>query len=719
MPNTSPVSEGGTMIFHFSLETFLRVLFSKLHLSIVFLIFLMVSVQYAQEPDCHSIPDLIYYNGTIITMDPDNPLAEAIAIKADTILAVGTNEEIMDMLHPSCPSRLVNLNGLTMLPGFNDSHSHWFSWREHICTVSAETTYPELEEIMTMLSSNGWTSISELNFGRPDYAAEHLNNALDLDSRGELSTRLNGYWGTMDDAAFIDMLADSGRFPAAAYSDRIHAPGVKMYVDDPFGTTDILSQDEVDLMVQAAHNNGWQVAAHAVNQSAVEKILTAFETVLGDESNQNHRHRIEHAVKVSDDQLARMKQKGIVASIQLLGPPDWPEQTTFQTYISNTDSIWCLRWKDFMQAESEGLHVTGSTDAPFNEAPCDYSPFRIIYQAVSRTGYLDRTHADWELNQRLTVEESIKLMTINAAWATFEEDKKGSLEAGKWADLVVVSQNPFEIATPEDLLDIQILQTMVGGEIVYCNLILGANACNPAEIFRVDSVSIYASKYLPDQTPDKAYDDNPETNWGSGDDAPQWIEFDLGQEIVVGSIDLTIDQWPAGVTTHQILARDGAPGSSLDLIHEFNQNTEIGQVLTYTAPFEIPPYRHFRILTTQSPSWVSWKEVSFNEQTPASIDHKKTGFPNSFVLKQNYPNPFNPETVIEYRLPQREYVTLKIFNQVGQEIITLIDADKAAGVHRVRWNGQDQNKNQVASGTYIYQFIAGEYRDSKKFVLLR
>jgi predicted amidohydrolase YtcJ len=60
-------------------------------------------------------------------------------------------------------------------------------------------------------------------------------------------------------------LEDSGRYPSSEYSERIHARGVKMYVDDPFGTTDILSQEQVDEMVQAAHANGWQVAAHAVN----------------------------------------------------------------------------------------------------------------------------------------------------------------------------------------------------------------------------------------------------------------------------------------------------------------------------------------------------------------------------------------------------------------------------------------------------------------------
>ena len=83
---------------------------------------------------------------------------------------------------------------------------------------------------------------------------------------------------------------------------------------------------------------------------------------------------------------------------------------------------------------------------------------------------------------------------------------------------------------PEDLLNIEVLQTMVGGTITYCDPALSDEFCDPLTVFRVDFVSIRASNYLNDQTPDRAFDKNIETNWGAGDDAPQWIEFDLGKE---------------------------------------------------------------------------------------------------------------------------------------------------------------------------------------------
>ncbi|MGA7306620.1 MAG: amidohydrolase family protein, partial [Rhodothermales bacterium] len=250
---------------------------------------------HAQEGTCETVPDVVFYNGTVLTMDDGEPQAEAMATKADTIIAVGSSDDMLALLSSGCSTQTVDLEGRTMLPGFNESHGHWFSWREHICSVSEETTYPELEEIMGMLSENGWTSFSELNFGRPDFAPEHLDNALALDSLGKLSVRVNGYWGSLnDDSSLIDALAAAGRTPDTYYSDRVRAPGVKIYVDNPFGAVDILSKEEVENAVQQAAAAGWQVAAHAVNQSAIEKILTAYENVLGGDSNDGRRFRIEH-----------------------------------------------------------------------------------------------------------------------------------------------------------------------------------------------------------------------------------------------------------------------------------------------------------------------------------------------------------------------------------------------------------------------------------------
>ena len=668
----------------------------------------------AQPASCDDAPDLIFHHGTLLTMDEAHPRAEALAIQGKTLLAIGSNEDVLALHQPSCGTQVIDLHGLTLMPGFIDSHAHWFSWREHICSVTGETTYPNLEDIMAQLSAHGWTSIAELNFGRPDVAPEHLDNALDLDARGLLSVRLNGYWGTLDDGSLIDVLADAHRTPATFYSDRIRARGVKMYVDDPFGTTDILSQEETNQLVQAAHDAGWQVAAHAVNESAVEKILTAYEQVLGTASNEQARHRIEHAVKVNDNQLQRMRQKGIIASFQLLGPPDWPSQETFQTYISNTHPEWALRWKDFVDATAEGLHEAGSTDAPFNEAPCDYSPFRSIYQAVTRMGYLDRDHAPWELAQRLTVENSLRLLTIEGAYATFEEEVKGSLTPGKWADLVVLSDNPMAVATPEALLDINALLTIVGGTVEYCDATAPYDLCNPSETFPVDSVLVTASRYLPDHTPDLAFDGHTDTHWGAGDHAPQWIQVDMGKDVRIAGIDLMVEQFPEGQTVHEIWASSNTPGAPLERLHTFSQHTATDQLLSYKAPPSLAAYRYYRILSTESPSWISWKEITFHPPVATAMASSDPGIPQAYALQQNYPNPFNPVTTISFELPEPGPVSLTIYDVWGREIAQLEAGTFAAGRFETTWDA-----SLVQSGIYFYRLETPSFTATRKLVVLK
>lgn len=93
--------------------------------------------------------------------------------------------------------------------------------------------------------------------------------------------------------------------------------------------------------------------------------------------------------------------------------------------------------------------------------------------------------------------------------------------------------------------------------------------------------------------------------------------------------------------------------------------------------------------------------------------------PAEFRLYQNYPNPFNPTTQIEFDLPQGAPVTLKVFNTLGQEVTTLLDATRPAGHHVVMWNGKNSMGEDVATGLYVYQIQAGGFSDTKKMVLLR
>jgi hypothetical protein len=93
--------------------------------------------------------------------------------------------------------------------------------------------------------------------------------------------------------------------------------------------------------------------------------------------------------------------------------------------------------------------------------------------------------------------------------------------------------------------------------------------------------------------------------------------------------------------------------------------------------------------------------------------------PTEFNLSQNYPNPFNPTTNIRYSLPEASYVSLKIYNMLGQEVKTLFNGDKAAGIHEITWNGDDNFGSKVSSGAYVYRIVAGKHSITKKMLLLK
>jgi hypothetical protein len=102
-----------------------------------------------------------------------------------------------------------------------------------------------------------------------------------------------------------------------------------------------------------------------------------------------------------------------------------------------------------------------------------------------------------------------------------------------------------------------------------------------------------------------------------------------------------------------------------------------------------------------------------------SVDEAIAQLPSEFNLSQNYPNPFNPETTIAYQLPKSRFVTLKIYNILGQEIKTLINEEKDIGKHTALWDGTNNTGVKVASGIYIYRFKAMEEGGKVEFMKVR
>ncbi|HPI74665.1 MAG TPA: T9SS type A sorting domain-containing protein, partial [bacterium] len=93
--------------------------------------------------------------------------------------------------------------------------------------------------------------------------------------------------------------------------------------------------------------------------------------------------------------------------------------------------------------------------------------------------------------------------------------------------------------------------------------------------------------------------------------------------------------------------------------------------------------------------------------------------PTHWHLSANYPNPFNAATLITYQLPQSAVVRLEIFDLLGRHIKTLVDRTEAVGVHKVTWDGSNQQGLAMASGVYWYRLQAGSYKRSRKMLLIR
>ena len=113
--------------------------------------------------------------------------------------------------------------------------------------------------------------------------------------------------------------------------------------------------------------------------------------------------------------------------------------------------------------------------------------------------------------------------------------------------------------------------------------------------------------------------------------------------------------------------------------------------------------------------WVELgNDIVVFEHVTGINENELTGIPKIFNLKQNYPNPFNPTTTIEFSIPKTEYVTLKIYNLLGQEVSELVAKRLIPGKYNYTWDA-----SKLASGVYIYRITAGNFETSKKMLLMK
>jgi predicted amidohydrolase YtcJ len=422
--------------------------------------FLFHTVSYPDTVSTDHI-DLIIFNGSIYTMENSNPTVESIAIQGNTIFKLGSISELLT--YADSNTKFLDLQGATLFPGFIDSHSHWIGDRALVGNTTA------LDAIDYVLRS-GWTSISELFVNQ-----DRLNELISLASTNSLKIRVNGY---------MPLSWHSDRFgnwyqdytPGFEYTDHFRIGGVKIFLDNfPNNTLTLwFNQSEFTSLITEASDLGYQIAVHSISSNATDIALNSFEQLLVNDSNLLHRHRIEHLLEVRTDQIQRLNDLDLLASIQLTWlNSDWNDYLYIYT-DNNLNSSNFGRWKDIIDS---GVKTIGSTDFPWTEGPIG-SIQNTIYSAVTRNGLLNNTPTDFMLNQRLTVDQVLKSITIDAAYGTFQEDVKGSIKVNKLADFVLLNKNPYVIA-PNDLLTMEVIASIIGGTITYCNPIF-TTRCIPS-----------------------------------------------------------------------------------------------------------------------------------------------------------------------------------------------------------------------------------------------
>ena len=231
-----------------------------------------------------------------------------------------------------------------------------------------------------------------------------------------------------------------------------HVPfkGDKDYCGYPF-----TPPEQLNPLVAELHKAGYQIAIHTNGDAAIDAAINAFRLAQEAYPRPNTRHRLEHCQAVREDQLDKIAELGITPSF----------------FVSHT-YYWGNRHRDIFLGPERGVRISplksalkrGIRFSIHSDCPVTpVSPLFCVFAAVNR---LTSTGHVLGPEFRLTPEEALRAVTIDAAWQTFEENIKGSIEVGKLADFTILDQNPLKVA-PEQIRNIKVREVIIGGKQVY------------------------------------------------------------------------------------------------------------------------------------------------------------------------------------------------------------------------------------------------------------
>lgn len=522
--------------------------------------------------------DLVLQNGTIVSIDERDSRYEAMAVKNERIIALGTNKEIE--VYTGSDTEVVDLEGKTTVPGLIDAHQHMFSTGFNLRNVDCRVTsiqemvekieerskaYAPGEWIMgwgydesrfaekrnptkkdfegidspifithyslhsavandAALRATGISATTTVEHGQievdgqgeptgrliedaldivknnmPAYTFEQLKDALQLADREYVKYGLTSVHEagmghltkSLDEFKGFQELARDGKLNVRVYgmildeffheaqkmklafgfgNEHFKIGAVKMFIDGTLsGKTAAVSKpyqneggygekthtdEELKEAVYEAHREGYQVACHAIGDEAVRQVLDAYENALKQCPRKDVRHRVEHASVTNEALLERMRELGVI-------PVPQPVFVYFagDVYRENLDPALVdgvFTQRSFLDY---GLFSPGSSDSPIRPI----SPLLGMYAAISRETVSGRTLVPEE---KVSLYQALQMYTKNAAYASFDEDLKGTLEIGKLGDMTVLPRGFLDFSSHE-VRDTEVEMTIIGGKIVY------------------------------------------------------------------------------------------------------------------------------------------------------------------------------------------------------------------------------------------------------------
>ena len=322
---------------------------------------------------------------------------------------------------------------------------------------------PRIRLALQQFSEWGLTSVHDAGVG-----LETISIYKDLLNRGELPVRV--YVMAAGEAARAYYLAH-GPEPDLG-SDMLAVRSFKLFLDGALGSRgaeltdpytdapqehglELMKDPDLERVVRAAREKGFQVNTHAIGDRAVRRALDAFQQ---GGVTANDRFRVEHASMVTNDDMPRFVSMGIIASIQPVFVGEysrWAEDRVGPSRVH-----WVLRTRDLLNA---GVLAAAGTDYPASDSG---RALDNLYCAVTRKGADGKPPAGWYQDQRVDVDQALRMMTQGPAFAAFQEKNLGVLSVGRYADFTVLSANPYQVPI-DNLKTLTIQMTVVAGHATF------------------------------------------------------------------------------------------------------------------------------------------------------------------------------------------------------------------------------------------------------------